>query len=88
MRDDVGRPFDSGLLRSVLDACADPVEIVDAEGRPFPGFEASACVPLADDALDHAFRWRGDPSPTPSGGGPVTVVLKLTDAEVFSLWWE
>jgi PAS domain-containing protein len=32
VHDDAVRPLDSGLLQSALDACADPVEIVDAEG--------------------------------------------------------
>ena len=63
-------------------------EIRDADGRPVQGFEAVDCVPLAGDSLDHAFCWRGDPTLALDEKRPVSVVLKLTDAELFSLWWE
>jgi hypothetical protein len=61
-------------------------EIVEG-GNPVPGFEASNCIPLSDDSLDHVVRWRGDASLTSLEGRSADIVIKLTNAEVFSLWW-
>jgi len=61
-------------------------EIVEG-GNPVPGFEASNCIPLSDDSLDHVVRWRGDASLTSLKGRSADIVIKLTNAEVFSLWW-
>ena len=52
-------------------------------GRPVPGMEVSDCVPLARDSLDHVIRWRGGATPP---GEDVEVVLRFSNAEVFSLW--
>jgi hypothetical protein len=43
----------------------------------------SDCLPLNENSLDHEVRWRGGAT-APSED--VEVVVRLTDAEVFSLW--
>ena len=62
-------------------------EIVTAAGEPVEGFEAPDCVPLSEDSLDTVIRWRGSPSFAPLAGNPVGVNIKMTEAEVFSIWW-
>ena len=60
-------------------------EVIE-KGRPVPGLEASNCVPLTADSLDHALRWRGGALLGSLKGKHVEVSIKLTNAEVFSLW--
>ena len=60
-------------------------EVIE-EGRPVPGLEASNCVPLTEDSLDHALRWRGGALLGSLKGKRAEVSVKLTNAEVFSLW--
>jgi hypothetical protein len=43
---------------------------------------------LNADSLDHVVQWQGGPSPAQLGRRPVDVIVKLADAELFSLWWE
>jgi hypothetical protein len=62
-------------------------EIVE-HGSTVPGFEASSCLSMSEDSLDHVVRWQGDPSLGQLKGRPVEVRLRLTNAEVFSLWWD
>ena len=62
-------------------------EIVE-DGRPLPGLEASNCVPLRENALDHVMPWRGVQSLETLKGRPVSINIKLTNAELFSLWWQ
>ncbi len=59
-----------------------------ADGGPVPGFGAATCVPMTTDSLDHVVQWDGERCPTQLGGRPVDVVVRLTDAELFSLWWD
>jgi hypothetical protein len=61
-------------------------EIVGEDGRPVQGFEAGSCVPLTEDSLDHVVRWRGDPSLAQLEGRKVEIDIRLTGAEIFSLW--
>ena len=62
-------------------------EIVTEDGQPIEGFEASTCLPVSEDTLDTAIRWRDDPPSASLKGKPVGVNLRLTDAELFSIWW-
>ena len=62
-------------------------EIVE-RGGIVPGFEASSCMPMSEDSLDHVVRWQGNPSLAQLDGRSVDVRLRLTNAELFSLWWE
>ena len=77
------------VLHVNADAAAGSVvaEIVE-HGAPVPGFEASRCLSMSEDSLDHVMRWQGDPSLAQLDGRPVDVRFKLTNAEAFSLWWE
>ena len=61
---------------------------ITENGTPLSGYEASTCVPLKDDALDHVIRWNGGQSVKLPKDKKVNVTIKLTNAEVFSLWWK
>ena len=61
---------------------------VVVDGAVVPGFEASSCVPVNSDSLDHSVRWQGNPSLAHLQGKPVDVKVRLTNAELFSMWWE
>ncbi|NIA06080.1 MAG: hypothetical protein GWP14_00325 [Actinobacteria bacterium] len=63
------------------------VELADQTGRPIKGFEASECKLLCRDGLDHTVAWQSKPSTKPFKGKCIQIKLKLTSAEVFSLWW-
>ena len=60
---------------------------ISENGRPVQGFEASNCLPLTGDSLDHTISWRDAHALGTLQGMAVTVSIKLTNAEVFSLWW-
>ncbi len=62
-------------------------EVVEG-GGPATGFEASNCIPMSSDSLDHVVRWRGDASLSSLEGRAADVRIKLENAEVFSLWWQ
>jgi hypothetical protein len=61
---------------------------ITENGTPLSGYEASSCVLLKDDALDHVIRWNGGQSVTLPKDRKVNVTVKLTNAEIFSLWWK
>ena len=60
---------------------------ISENGRPVQGFEASNCLPLTGDSLNHTFSWRDAPALGTLQGRTVAISIKLTNAEVFSLWW-
>jgi hypothetical protein len=62
------------------------VEVVGSEGQLLDGYQAAACQPLRQDALDHTFAWQ--PAAPDLNGRPVAVRLHLTNAEVFAVWWD
>ena len=63
-------------------------EIADGSGRPIQGFEASSCQPLQENSLDHILRWSSEPAIPVGEGVPLQITVKLTNAEIFSLWWQ
>ena len=63
-------------------------EVVDEAGRPATALEAAECEPLRADSLDHVLRWRGNARMDAGRPGPMAVTIKMTDAEMFSLWTE
>ena len=63
-------------------------ELADERGRPIPGFEASNCLPITRDSLDHELRWTDGVTAASLDGQPVQVGLHFTRAEVFSVSWD
>jgi hypothetical protein len=58
------------------------------DGRPLAGFEASSFLALTDDSLDHVVCWRNGPAFSTINGKSVDIAIKLTNAELFSIWWQ
>jgi len=64
------------------------VELAGERGAPIGGFEAGHCVPLRQSSLDHTVVWEGGWPLAGLAGTPVEVRIKMTNAEIFSMWWE
>jgi len=78
----------------VLNASADKggeirVEVLDFDGNVIDGFEKSAFVPIRNDSLQYALRWRKDGQerrlPEVAKGAPVRLRFYLKNAEIYSL---
>jgi hypothetical protein len=48
----------------------------------------ASSVPMSEDSLDHTVRLDGVAPSAQAGDAPVDVTVKLTNAELFSIWWE
>jgi len=59
------------------------VEIQDAAGKPFPGFQLDDCPPLFGDALERSVTWNSGNLSTLTGK-PVRLRFVLRDADLFS----
>lgn len=58
------RPLPTGAARITVNAVTDPhgtvsVEVIGPDGRPAPGRDHSAAVPITGDDVAHDIRWRG-----------------------------
>ena len=60
------------------------VGLLDAEGRPLPGYELARCEPLHGDALAHAVRW-GSRTSVPLSR-PLRLRVRAAGARLFSLY--
>lgn len=58
------------------------VEVIDASGKPLPGYTASDCHVISTDNIRHAVRW-GSNTELPSSG-PVQLRFALTNASLYS----
>lgn len=63
-------------------------ELADEAGRLIPGFEASNCLPLEQDSLDHELHWANGATTASLEGRLVQLTLRFMRADVFSLWWQ
>lgn len=61
------------------------VELLDADGRPLPGFAAANMPPLFGDELDATVRWKQGSDLSSLQGRPVRLRVKLKDADLFAL---
>jgi hypothetical protein len=63
------------------------LELRDIHWKVIKGFALADCAPIgAGDWLDHAVRWKGGAWPKLEKGAPVRLVLKATDATVYSIF--
>lgn len=60
------------------------VELVDAEGKPYPGYAFDDCDELFGDTLDRTVTWREKPDLNSLAGKAVKVRFRLRDADLFS----
>lgn len=63
-------------------------ELLDAAERPLPGYERSACIPLAADAVRWAVAWQGQDRLPAATVGPIRLRLHVRQAHLYSYWME
>ena len=63
-------------------------ELVDAAGRPLPGFDRQNSIPLTEDGVRLAVRWRGGDRMPELSTGPVQLRIALRGARLYSYWVE
>jgi len=61
------------------------VEILDAQGKPIPGFTLDDCDLIYGDSLDRRVSWKGNTSVAALVGQPVALRMVLREADVYSL---
>ena len=76
------------FLNAVADEGAISVEILDADSRPLPGFGKDEAIALDADSARHPVAWRTQKRLPNSGDSPIRLRINLTDAQVFSYWFE
>jgi len=75
-----GRVTVNAVVRGALRA-----ELCDPFGRPFPGYEMDAAVPITGDSAAHELRWEGGKTTEPYQFDPVTLRLELRDADLYAI---
>ena len=60
------------------------VELLDAKGKPIPGFTASDCEPIYGDHIARVVRWKGGADVSRLSGQIVKLNFKMSDADLFS----
>jgi hypothetical protein len=60
-------------------------ELVDAKGKPIPGYDPAASLPFKGDSLNAPLRWKRG-SPDALGGQAVSIRFHLTAASLYSFW--
>ena len=62
------------------------VEVLDADGRPVPGFELDQCKPLIGDRIAAEVAWADENTSLGQlAGKPVRLRFVLEDADLYSL---
>ena len=57
------------------------VRLLDASGKPIPGFDADDCMPVKGDSLAHVIQWKGSPATLPRK--PLRMEFLLRDARLY-----
>ena len=60
------------------------VELLDAAGKPYPGYALEDCDELFGDTLDRTVTWREKSDVSALAGQSVRVRFRLRDADLFS----
>ncbi len=63
-------------------------ELVDAAGEPLAGFEMENAVPVCEDGVRLAVRWRALDRMPAAAAGPVRLRVRLRAARLYSYWFE
>ncbi len=61
------------------------VELLDAAGRPVPGFAAGDCAEIYGDDVERVVRWAAGSDLAALAGAPVRLRFILVDADIYSL---
>jgi len=64
------------------------VELLDDSGRPYPGFDRAAAVPLTDDTIRQPVRWRSEAQFSDLNGHTGRVRIHLRNADLYAIWTE
>ncbi|WP_395750039.1 hypothetical protein [Prosthecobacter sp.] len=64
------------------------VEILDAAGKPLPGFTLADCQAVSYDSIDRVIAWKAGSDVSALAGKPVRLRWVLRDADVFSFRFE
>ncbi|MDE0633734.1 MAG: hypothetical protein OXH73_19665 [Caldilineaceae bacterium] len=88
----VTEPFEWEGERLYLNAVADDgavaVELLDVDGRPVPGYGAEDATSLNEDVVRQAVVWGENGRMPDPDNGPVRLRISLTNAELYSYWFE
>ncbi|MDP6779612.1 MAG: hypothetical protein QGI83_22850 [Candidatus Latescibacteria bacterium] len=60
-------------------------QLIDSEGKPYPGFGFEDSVPFTGDELFHSPKWKGDPGIATLGGSPVHIEIEVTRGEIYAI---
>ena len=63
-------------------------ELVDAADQTLPGFEQNDSIPISDDGVRLAVRWRRQEQMPANAAGPIQLRIWLRDARLYSYWIE
>ena len=76
----------SRLVLNVSTSAAGSVRValLDAAGRPLPGYTVQDVIPVIGDELARTVRWRGGSDLTALAGTPVCLDVHLADADLYS----
>ncbi len=59
------------------------VEVLNAAGKPLPGFELDNCVPFSGDSLRHTIAWKTQ-AQIPQQAAPIRLRVVLTSADLYA----
>jgi hypothetical protein len=60
--------------------------VLDAEGRPLPGFSGANAAAFTGDSVNARLAWKNGAQPT-LPRQPVRLRIKLAQADLFALHW-
>jgi len=62
------------------------VEVLDATGKPLPGYGAEDCIPIRGDSTDLVVRWKQRSGIYLPGDQPVSLRFLLEKTDLYSFW--
>lgn len=82
--------FDGKQLHLNLDSTRGEtrVALLDADGKPLPGYSLTDCQPICGDSLDQVVRWKAGSDLSSFSGKPVRVQFSLRQAVLYTWQFE
>ena len=75
-------------VNAVADSGAVTVELLDVDSRPVPGYGAEDATSLIEDSVRQAVVWGENVRMPDPASGPVRLRISMTNAEIYSYWFE
>ena len=75
-------------LNAVADDGEVRVELLDVDSEPLPGYGAEEAAVVSEDSVRQQVLWREHSGMPDPAGGPVRLRFSLTNAELYSYWFE